>query len=353
MLQSFIRVFFILSFLLSFVTNALGQEQMTILMEERRPLFVEVQKPTNPELPSFLLLPGVNRSWRSPDPFLTALKEAGYGYVSMSFSLQPFSISALGVSEVAYFQKKSNFSLQDLVDEVVFIEQHFSKHFNSRLLPVTLSYSGLLGPKLPFPVILNLAPLTSTAAGYPGFESQRQALLRSEIFNPIFGPSLTRQSLDSAYRIYWSTTINTLISEFNLPLFKRSQMIEGQTQLSRLAEGLEWNQTQGATHIFFIAGEESPSILKHQLETIAQIIEDKQKILTYFIPNSGHVIPVDQPTILLTALKQLTEFKNKNANQQTSAEVCLVVTNEPDPKTWRGLTCEQALLWVKDLANKL
>jgi hypothetical protein len=331
----------------------MGQEQISLLMEDHRPIFVEVQKPAQPDFPSFLLLPGVNRSWRSPDPFLTALKEAGYGYVSMSFSIQPFSVSTLGVNELAYFQKKGTFGLKDLVDEVVFVEQYFSKLFSSRLLPVTLSYSGLLGPDLPFPVVLNLAPLTSTGAGYPTFENQRQSLLRAEIFNPIFGPMLTRQTLDSAYRIHWTGKIDQLIQEFNLSWTKRSQMVEGQTQLSRLAEGLEWHQPTETTHIFFIGGEESASLLKHQLETIAQLIQEKQQLLTYFIPNSGHVIPADQPLILLAALKQLTAINEQKTSKEKSVEVCLIVTMEQDPKTWRGLNCEQALLWVKDLASKL
>jgi hypothetical protein len=260
----------------------------------------------------------------------------------MNFSPHAFSVAQLSPDQVGMFEQR-NIKLIDLAQEVEFVKTELSKKYNlAPLITVSLSYSGLISPLLKDSILIDTAPLTSTSAAYPEFESYRLWLKSLEVMNPIFGPIWTRSQLDLHYRQYWTKKIEELISDYQLPVTKKNQMIEGQVSLSRAAEAQSWNLMDldsQTNRTLILAGQEKPDLLKDQLKLIKKEWERKNWIRVFIVPESGHVIPAEQPSLYIKILEHLV---TQNANDIP----LLTIAHISDKREWEHHNLNSALQWI-------
>lgn len=301
--------------------------------------------------PTYLFLPGVNRGWVEADHLTKALYKANIPFVNMNFSPHAFSIAQLPPLKRAAFEL-TRFTLKDLAQEVNFVKETLRETYPiDRIIPVSLSYSGLMSPYLDDSTIIDTAPLTSAAVAYPEMENYRLWLKSLESLNPIFGSFWTRLQLDIQYRNHWSEKVDEFISTFNLPPEKRIQMIEGQVSLSRAAEGQSWNASKFNSKIdrtLILGGKESRDLLVNQLEVIKSHWDQGTWTRLVFVPEAGHVIPAETPKLYLKILEYL-DLTRQNQKELLDEEI-LIITHSADQETWESYTKESAALWV---TNKL
>lgn len=277
----------------------------TLEMSPGRKLFVQSIAAADSTKPTLLLLPGVYRSLLLEEPAGQELAALGYGVVTVSYSTQPFSVATLKDQEVPYFQRH-RIEIQDLADETEFIIQKLG----GSVVPVSLSYSGAVSPYLKnSPLIIETVPMTSTAATNPTMEAYRLSLKPWEFFNPMG----VRLALDAAYRQVWEPRVDQLLTQFNLNLNRKGDMVDGYVAMSRAAEGLSWDQLSlsvSARRVFILAENEAPSLKKNQLETFANFKKAQSAASLIVIRESGHVVPADQPAAYATALQMALDNAN-------------------------------------------
>ncbi|QDK37003.1 hypothetical protein [Bdellovibrio sp. NC01] len=289
---------FFFASVLSFAANK--PQNLQLRLGDGRVVYFEYAKATKKDAPTFLLMPGVNRSLLLNESGPKELIARGYGVAAMNFSVQPFSVDALEKNETPFFMTNSKISLADLAAEVQELATDLKEQFQvSDVIPVSLSYSGAVSPFLKnFPVIVEAVPLTSGPAQNPQLEQYRQSLKMGEFWNPIFGPGITRNLLDQAYRSKWSEQVDAISNQFAFDSSRKDQMIEGYTVLSRATEGYEWDLTtlpSKTRRVFMFAANESKSLLQHQVNTFLALYAKDKNVLLFVVKNSGHVIPSDQP----------------------------------------------------------
>lgn len=294
-------------------TAAIQPYQMTL--GTGRVVYFEMAKPTQAGYPTFLLLPGVNRAFLLSEPGPQALIAKGYGVVGMNFSVHPFSVNALPANEVPFFMSASP-SLQDFANEVSQLAKTLQTQFQTGpVIPVSLSYTGAVSPLLKdFPVVIETVPMTSAAAENPQLEAYRQSLKAGEMWNPIFGPGITRSLLDTAYRSEWEKQVSSMAEQFNFSEDRHSQMVEGYTTLSRAVEGFEWDLSalpKNVNRVFIFAENESKSLLTHQVATFETLYGKDAKTLLFVVKNAGHVVPSDQPEAYASILDLVAQGKTK------------------------------------------
>ncbi|MGE4133447.1 MAG: hypothetical protein AB7F86_17530 [Bdellovibrionales bacterium] len=271
---------------------------------------IDFQAP-KPGQPTFLMWPGVNRGLSLEEPAALALSKAGYGVASFNFSVQPMSLVGLGQDvRPAFYQKEV--TLSTLAKEATLVQRWVRAQASvTRVIPVSLSYTGAVSFFMKSEeMIADVSPMTSMAAHNPQLETYRQMLKGGELFNPIFGPAITRQMLDQAYFTVWAPQVEAITRQFALPQDRRSQMIDGYTQLSRASEGFDWITEAGEprnSRVFVLAEKEAPVLQRHQLQTIlsrrAKGIQDK----VVWVEGAGHVIPADRPTAYAEILASLAD----------------------------------------------
>lgn len=321
---------------------AFGADSRVLYPQANRPIFTQFQPPSSPDKPSFLLLPGVNRGWLSTDRLPSALRAKGYGFVTMNFSPQAFSVAQLPEGQKGLFESNT-FYLADLAHEVAFVQNFYSKIIpGGQLTPVTLSYSGLISLLVDSPIVISTAPLTSNAVAYPDFEKYRLWLKQNETFNPLFGPLWTRGLLDQSYRDFWGKRIDAFIQDFGLPKQKRDQMVEGHVTLSRAAEDQAWQiaPQNKNTHWMVLGGKEKPSLLVHQLQTLREGIALGANFKGAFVPTAGHVIPSEATLVYLSFLKWVTQPSEVKTN------LCLIIIDSEYPDQWTRVPCDHTLKWI-------
>lgn len=237
-------------------------------IEPGRRLYLQMQKPKNPSKPTFMLLPGINRSVFLEEAHAQKLLEMGYGVVTFNFSAHPLSSSLLEDGVKPYFVDH-DYKLTDLAFEVEALAIELRRQGLKNLIPVTLSYTGIIAPLLvSFPLVINMSPMTSMAASQPMLDNFRKSL----DFNFFLTRDMKRSMIDSSYRTYWSTLVQGYIQEFKIPKAREGNMIEGLVEMSRAAEDAEWFKTLPAPtsrQVFILAGQEDASLLKHQVQTAA------------------------------------------------------------------------------------
>lgn len=273
---------------------------------------VEFQAP-KPGKPTYLLLPGVNRGTMLTDPAVQLLVADGAGIITFNFSVQPLSIAELGPRESADLR---DVSLESLAEETLALAKQFEKEHGilvKDMIPVSLSFTGAVSPFLnAFPQVIDMVPLTSMAAYNPHLEAYYRMLKGAELFNPIFGPGITRASLDSAYRTQWVPQVNSIVEQFQLPSNRRSEMIEGYVALSRAVEGFSWKNSapsKKVKRVFVIAGNEAESLQRDQVLTILDLQDQGYNVATILVEGSGHVIPSEKPAAYFKALKIVSDAK--------------------------------------------
>jgi pimeloyl-ACP methyl ester carboxylesterase len=274
-----------------------------ITLSENRVLFTQIVKPASMDKTTFLFLPGINRSVMVEEPAVQKLIKKGYGAVTFNFSTQPLSVALLDKNQEPYFLN-NNLTLEDFALETEMLAEILKNDYGIKnIIPVSLSYSGAVSIYLKkFPMIIETAPMTSTAAAHPQAEAFRKNLILSQLWNPIFGPGIVRATLDSAYRSNWSPKVDSIAALYGFE--PTNEMIEGYSVMSRASEGFSWVDADVAIQgqrLFLVAENDASELLNDQISTFEDL-KIKGEILT--IKNSGHVIPVEQPDIFADILEQ-------------------------------------------------
>lgn len=313
-----------------------------------RVVYFEYLKPTKKGATTFLLMPGMNRSLLISEAGPQALAKKGYGIAAMNFSVQPFSVNLLEKNETPFFMKQSP-SLQDLALEVDELGKVLKEQYQAdTVIPVSLSYSGAVSPFLKsFPVVIDAVPLTSGPAQNAQLEQYRQSLKMGEMWNPIFGPGITRTLLDQAYRKKWADQVTSIAKQFGFSEQRYDQMVEGYTVLSRATEGYEWNVqalAKDVHRVFVFAADEDKGLFAHQVKTFLQIYKQDEKSLLFLVKDSGHLIPGDQPEAFANILEMIEQGKTTTLNG--------VIEVDPTNRKTRNLRGAEATSYLQDLVNK-
>ncbi len=306
-------VFLFVATLFTFsVSHAQSRSELIALeLSVNQLVHLQVLSPSNPKKPTFLLLPGVNRSVLANDPSVVELQKLGYGVAIMNFSTQPFSVDLLEEGVTPYFKTKT-LKLSDFVLEVEQVLSYLREQKNiKQLIPVSLSFSAAVSPFLQsVDHVIEVAPLTSSEAANPQLEQYIRTLKSGEIFNPFFGPGITRSTLDSAYRAEWKSAVDEQIKKYDLNPKQKDNMIEGYTSMSRVVELFSWGNIELSPKIrrTFLMGEnENQRLKKNQGETVLSLQKKKVPVSAYMIKAAGHVVPSDQPLAFAKALGHAVE----------------------------------------------
>jgi len=256
--------------------------------------------PAGDDQPTFLFLPGVNRSLSVTEPDAQMIARLGNGVVTFDFSTQPLSVTKRGAGGKPYFlDPKTKISLQSLAEETDMIAQQFREMGVKNIIPVSLSYSGAVTPYLKgYPLIIETSPMTSSDAVNPEVAANIKKLRALEIFNPIFGPAINRNLIDQGYRQNWKAQVERISTGYNLPKDKAGDMVEGYLAMSRAAEGFDWTQVNvpKETQRAFIIGEnEAPELFMSQAETFLRLSRANKNVTFFLIGGAGHIVPNDQP----------------------------------------------------------
>ena len=259
-----------------------------------RNVFIQVVAPETPETPFYLFLPGPNRSLFVSEAQTQNLVLTGAGVGAMNFSTQPHSISSLGKGVRPAFYSHE-MKLADFAQEVEVTIANLKKLGYKNVIPVSLSYSGVLSPMLAVhDLIIETSPMTSMAAARPDLEKPLELQRMTSFWNPFFAPSINRALLDKTYRDNRAGQADTMIGQFQLPADRRQDFIEGYTSMSRAAEGSKWDNfdlsltkaksgadsraadskampSAGSRRVFIVGGKESPVLLKNQLQTFLEL----------------------------------------------------------------------------------
>lgn len=276
----------------------------SFLVSKGRVLFTQIVKPTRADAVTFLFLPGVNRSVLVEEDTVQALIAKGYGAVTFNFSTQPLSLALLAPIERPYF-RDNELTLKDFAEETEALARRLRSDYGmAKIIPVSLSYSGAVSLYLKdFPLVIETAPMTSNAAANPQAEAFRQSVIASQIFNPFFGPTIVRTTMDNVYRANWSQQVSALAQQFGF--VETPDMVEGYTMMSRAAEAFSW-QTAGVEvqgrRVFLVAENEAEALKQDQLKTFDNLDLTNELIV---IKNSGHVIPFDQPGVYAETLDKI------------------------------------------------
>lgn len=294
----------------TFAPGAIAFKSLSLTLPDTRQVFVEYAEPANRALPTLLLLPGVNRAFTGGEVAPQAIARQGLGVATLNFSVQPFSIVRLPEGQRPVFYNQ-DLSLRDFANEVLFVAEFLKRQGARAVIPVSLSYTGAVSAQLSgFPLIVETVPMTSDAATHPMMEQYRLSLKAGEILNPIYGPAITRNLLDTVYRKEWREQTDSLTNEFKLPRSRFEDMVEGYVRLSRAAEGFTWDElpipTQ-ARRIFILAGEENSILLRHQIQTYFRFAQARPDTAMVVVLETSHVIPALQPVLYAQLLKQMAE----------------------------------------------
>lgn len=290
--------------------------------------------------PLVLMLPGVNRGLKLDEPAAQALMKRGIGVATFNFSVQPASVAHLDQGTKPWFRDHV-VTLHDLADEVHFIARYLSERYrNTEVVPVTLSYSGTLSTQLEFANLVDTVPLTSMAAFSPQLEAYKNWLKAGELLNPIFGPVITRQWLDAAYRMQWQTMVNALSTQPDFPAYRKGDMVEGYLQMSRATENYEWQDEGHSRHDFILAAGESASLLRHQVEVVSARLAKGLPERVFVVAQSGHIIPADQPEAYARVMDVIT---SKRPNQGA------VILVDPNSDKWVEMSAQEGVAFLKKL----
>jgi pimeloyl-ACP methyl ester carboxylesterase len=272
------------------------------------------------------------------------LIQDGNGVVTFNFSVQPLSLATLKSEERPAFYERE-VTLETLAGEAEGVAEALSARYGIRnAIPVSLSYTSAVSRHLGFDRMIDSVPLTSTDAFSPELAMYRNWLKAGELLNPVFGPSITRAALDAVYRPQWAEQVQRISEQFRLPSERHDDMIEGYIRLSRAVEGFEWkNAGDRAERAFVLAGNESPTLLRHQLEVARERLQAGRKESIFFVQESGHVVPAEQPLVYARILELVAAGK-------ALPGVTLIT---PSRKEWKTLSIAESIDLLEQTALSL
>jgi len=311
-------------------------ESHILVTDQGLPILEEITPPADPTLPYLLLLPGVRRPVFKTDLGYMALVNKGYGIATFSFSRQPFSLS-LESSEGRSSIRNTSFGFQDLLKETNLVIQDLAKRGIHNVVPVSLSFSAAISPHLKgYPLIIETAPMTSWDAAVKSSKAleDKKMLQAMQFWNPFLSP-FVRQKLNDGYREEFAKEIDEQMQLLSLDPKKRDEFLEGQTQLTRAAEGSDWSRLQlppETRRIFFVGLKDHPRLLRHQLETFKRLMDTGGNHLLITIQEAGHFIPINQPFVyaaLVDAILSNPDYKKGGLVMIGSTADDVTVINDP------------------------
>lgn len=241
------------------------------------------------EAPTFLFMPGLGFTMPIDHAAYTELSRQGFGIVAMNFSTHAPSVTALGNEESPYFLKRPP-TATNFADEVNAVAAHLRANGVEVVIPVSLSYSGMVSARLSeFPLIVETAPLTSARAAASTGESIRASLELMNMFNP-FRTEIVRRTMDAVYRNYWNKAVTEVES---LTVERRANVIEAYMAMSRISEGYDADKVEyarGPRRIFVLGSEERVSLLNHQRRTVWRLRDLGYDVQVTEIPGASHLV---------------------------------------------------------------
>jgi pimeloyl-ACP methyl ester carboxylesterase len=255
--------------------------------------------PAEPGQPTLMLMPGAISPVSAEHPAFQALGKTGLGIVSFALSHQPRSLKdaeAAGLRAV----ERDQISIESLVAETESVRRHF-RQAGVDLIPVSLSFTGAITPRLVnAPRIIEMVPMTSADSTSVTGSAFRQQLMAAAAWNPFFGQQIARQQLAMSYRSYWQSVVDGMIRHQSYPADRREAMLDAYVKQSQAIEGFQWKASdlsRSTQRSFILAGQESRSLLKHQLQTLLEMIEAGHQPSVILVKGVEHNIPSSQPEL--------------------------------------------------------
>jgi hypothetical protein len=264
-------------------------------------LFV-VSHIANPNLPTFLLLPGIFRGYLPNDDILKALTSRGHNWVSLHFSRHPESVLA-GSQFLTGLA-----STQELASEVVQVKRALQI---KKPILVSLSYSGTLSPywnRQEFPVLIETSPMgrhDESKQTIPAVEAWQQWM---NLF-PVWGPLVVQTNEFWGYRGYWLQKTEELTQTHARYQPFKIKIAEGLAQLAWATRGFDIRTqdfAKGPERFWILGANELPVRLRYQMEAVE--IHKRttgQSNRLFLIQNAGHIVPGDQLELYIQTLEKI------------------------------------------------
>jgi hypothetical protein len=317
------KALFALTFLLSSLCSQAQLQRATLNLptpsgefDGSRVSYIEYSAPTlirGKKLPVLLLAPGVNRGILNGDALITSLTKKGYGIVAMHFSTLPHSVSSLAPNQRPYFDN-NDFGIEDYAFELEAVANWARQEFSREVIPVSLSFSGAPSSLLSsFETIIDLAPMTSLRDARPNVGLYLQTLRTANFFNP-FASAVIRSAMDQSYYTVWRPKTDSMIQGYGFERDLYSYILEGYMTSSRALEDFEWsveNTPEKTTRAFFLAENESDSLLSGQTDLLEEYFSKNKSTLCFFIRGADHAISFSHPETTANLIHLIVENKIK------------------------------------------
>ena len=327
-------------------TSARLPESYRLSLQADRSLTVEHVR-AQPGQPTLLLMPGAISPVFSESPAFKRLAETGVGVVSFAHSHQPRSLKD-ATEDGARSVERDTLSIDSLVAETEAVRRHFASNGTS-LIPVSLSFSGALTPQLSnVERTVEMVPMTSSDATSATGAAFRSQLMAAAAWNPFFGQQIARQQLSTSYRMYWQPIVDGLIQHQGYPSARRELMLEAYVKQSQAIEGFKWNVSElprSTQRNFVLAGQENQSLLKHQLQTVLEMIEAGHQPNLILIKGVAHNVPTTRPDVYAQVLQWVATQNDLNGLYVLDPSTGQIA------HTPRSAMQEQVRIWERSLSQ--
>lgn len=276
----------------------------------------------NPDSPTLILLPGVNRALYWGDESVKALSAQGWNLLLPSLPSHPRSIQFLKSTEAPYFSFDKSIRVDDFANDIEVLVEALKIN---KAIPVTLSYSSSIAAHLnpaKFPHIIETVPLGTATEANP--EAAKSAELWESWLrmNPYMAPFWIRESRDTAYSIHWGQTVDANLKSD--PTFygenpRVSDIKRGYVTIARAVEDFDftkWNfAVEERTRDFVFGEKENPDRLKNQIEVLKNYIASGKPVRVVVVAKSGHILPSDRPDVYSGVVSLLASQPRKGMIQ--------------------------------------
>lgn len=298
-------------FLLFLTTGAFAEVQHLRLGRGKVIAYEHIVR--NPQGPTLILLPGVNRSLESSDRAVRLLLEKGWNLLMPSLPAHPQSIAGLDKYETPYFAMNNTIRAKDFAADIEILAAELKV---DKAIPITLSYSSSVGaflnPKV-FPHVIETVPLGTAMETDPEAQKNTETWENWLRLNPFMAPFWIRQFRDQAYSTHWSKVVDGNLK--NNPDFygtnpRVGDIKNGYVTIARAVEDFnfpDWDFTaETRTRDFVIAGSENPERLKNQVEVIKKYLASGKPVRVVVVEGAGHIMPTDKPALYVGVLNLLS-----------------------------------------------
>lgn len=263
----------------------------------------------NPEAPTLVLLPGVNRALTMEDSSVRVLSEKGWNLLLPSLSAHPLSVRGLEKSETPYFLFNNRIRSKNFAEDVSALVNQLKV---KNAVPVSLSYTSSVAAFLDtkkFPHIIETVPMGVSTEADP--ESAKNAELWEGWMrlNPFMASIWIRQARDLAYSTFWGQVVDAnLKADPNVYGEKPrvSDVKAGYVTIARAAEDFDfpqWDfQQEARTRDFILAENEDIHRLQNQIAVIKKYKVTGKPLRVVVVARSGHVLPSDRPYAYSTVI---------------------------------------------------